>query len=550
MSRKKLDVVELNKKEEQIVLEESKSALALFFKKYRKVMFLVLLLLALILVVGGSILLAKYIKNSTDPTITKITLDTPGIETTNISISSDYTLTNEAAINSFNNGPFKRSGESILVKKVEGPNYIINYYSDGIAIKINNDGRITKINSLSNGEYGISEEGIISTKAVVRDISIKKETNYPWGNVTYFSDGSAIITNDGIEIYVRNSEDINKEYISKNKISYLKETKTIGSNKVNYYYDGTIEVIKNGVNYLVRNKDDIKISGNNITFPNNNEAYVIKEQSLSDGNKIIYYSDGGAIIIDKDGNRISVRKSNSIIIENNKIKEINDNIYVDLVSQKGNTKYYSNGSGITEYKNETVYVEDNSNIKYNENKQINNITSDYEKLAKKLNDEETTVLMFETVAYVENKDFKAIVPRDTVIFNSDGTFKEILESKIENSGNNFSITNNTNKSVKYRIVIEKSDKSNLNEEYIRYQLSAKDKYVEPTKLNKLKWTDKALASKLSAKGINFILLEDNIEPYETIDVNLMLWTDYETIPNAMQNKVFLGTVKVYSWTEK
>ena len=35
MSRKKLDVVELNKKEEQIVLEESKSALALFFKKYR-----------------------------------------------------------------------------------------------------------------------------------------------------------------------------------------------------------------------------------------------------------------------------------------------------------------------------------------------------------------------------------------------------------------------------------------------------------------------------------------------------------------------------------
>lgn len=31
------------------------------------------------------------------------------------------------------------------------------------------------------------------------------------------------------------------------------------------------------------------------------------------------------------------------------------------------------------------------------------------------------------------------------------------------------------------------------------------------------------------------------------EISLMLWTDYETIPNSMMNKVFLGTIKVYSW---
>ena len=30
----------------------------------------------------------------------------------------------------------------------------------------------------------------------------------------------------------------------------------------------------------------------------------------------------------------------------------------------------------------------------------------------------------------------------------------------------------------------------------------------------------------------------------------MLWADYDTIPNSQMDKYFIGTIKVYAWTEE
>ena len=43
--------------------------------------------------------------------------------------------------------------------------------------------------------------------------------------------------------------------------------------------------------------------------------------------------------------------------------------------------------------------------------------------------------------------------------------------------------------------------------------------------------------------------EKTLEPTATDEIRLMLWTDYDTIPNAMQNTYFYGTLRIYAWQE-
>ena len=64
MSRKKVEVVELNKKEEKIVLEEKQSALILFLRRHRLLIFLTLLILSLTAIVVGILLNIKNFKHS------------------------------------------------------------------------------------------------------------------------------------------------------------------------------------------------------------------------------------------------------------------------------------------------------------------------------------------------------------------------------------------------------------------------------------------------------------------------------------------------------
>lgn len=549
MPNKKIEVVELNKSEEEIILEEKQSPLVLFFKKYRGIILLILIIVSLLMLVTGIFMAVKSLSESTDPTITQIDTNLERLETTEINFNGNYSLTTETAEQLFRNtGAFKSNGIVLVTKTVTAGSYEIKFYSDGTALKIMKNGFITRINPLENGSYGIDDYGVINTKATVLDVKLVETKKYPWGTVNYYSDGSASVANDKIETFVRNSNDIHEDYLSNNKVAYLKETKNVGDIKLHYYYDGTVEVVKDDKNYLVRNESDLKITKNNVTFPNNNAATITKKKKLHDGKEIIYYSDGGAII--KDGTKtISVRKSNSIVIKDNKIYEIVDNIYVEEASRKGNTIYYTNGGAITTYHGQTVYVPENSNIKYDKHKNIT-IKGDYEHLTNRISANGVTVLTFETVALVKTKEYQTIVPKDSVIYNSDGTFKGSVETTPIDDSNQFTITNNTKDELKYRLVIEKSDQTTLDVEYIRYQLTANEEYIPTTKLNNQVWENDSLASHLSAKGTNYILIESTINPFSSVNINLMLWTDYDTIPNEMQDTYFYGTIKVYSWIEQ
>lgn len=552
MIKKKIEVVELNKKESKIILEETKSPLINFWRKHQFHILSILLLLSLIVLITSSFLFLSNLYKSEEPTITSATIDTTLTEFNQYITGGKTPITEEAAKNKFfNNGEFLTSGEVLTVKTIESGTFVIKFYSDGTALKIMKSGNlITRINPLENGNYGIDNYGVTNSNAITRDITLKSTKDYPWGTVSYFSDGSAEITNSKINMFVRDSSDITENYISNNKVSYLKETKTIGNTKLNYYYDGTIEIKKDNQSYLVRNESDLEINNNTVSFKNNNSSQIYQTKTMSDGIIIDYYQDGGAII--KDGSRtISVRKSNSIIIKNNKIYEIVDNIYVEISNtlDNGNIIYYTNGSSVFNYNGKTYYTPENSNILYQDN-QISKINGDKEELTKTTNIDGELVQNFEKTAVVKTKDYIAIVPKEGILYDKDGKIKSITSDDLSDDDNKFSITNNSNEKIKYRIVIEKSDRTDLDVEYIRYQLQIKETYYSAKRLDSNIWNPDNISNSLKVNGTNYILIDDTIEPYETIDIRLMLWTDYETIPNSMQNKYFYGTIKIYAWTEE
>lgn len=550
MSKKKLEVVELNKKEEQIVLEEKQSPLVSFWLRHKGIIYLTALIVSLTVFIVSFFITVNNLYNSDEPYIKETSIDTDLTEY-NANINSGVPITEQTATNSFlQHKIFPPYGEVLVVKKLETEDFIVRYFSDKTAIKINKKSNlITRINSLENGEYGINEFGITNSKATILDVTIKETKTFPWGVVTYYSDGSAEVSYSKMNLFVRNSNDIYENYISNNKVSYLKEAKIEGDYKLNYYYDGTIEIIKNNKSYLIRNANDIQIKNNNITFKNNNQSEIINTKVLDDGNVIDYYSDGGAII--RNGTRtLSVRKSNSIIIKDNKIYEIVDNIYVTIskTSQDGKIEYYTNGGAVVTYNNKKLYIPENSDIKY-QNNQIHNIEHKKEKLTEERVLNKEHIQVFEETAVIKTDEYIAIVPKDNVIYDSDGAIKEILVNVIEDNQKEFTITNNTNEKLKYRVVIEKSERTNLDVEYIRYQLTAGQTYVSPTRLDSKIWTNDNVSNSLNISGTNYILVENTIEPHSSENIKLMLWTDYETIPNAMQNKYFYGTIRVYAWQE-
>ena len=553
MSKKKIEVVELNKKEEKIILEEKQSSWTLFWKKYNKLFLIILFIVAISLLAVSLFITISNLQTSEKIIIKQVSVDTNlDVTTSDVTANPSVPLTDETAQNIFeNNTIFKNDGEVFLVKTVSKKGYKIKFYSDYTAVKINDSSNIiTRINSIDGKSYGIKENGVTDSRAETSDIKKTNVKEYPWGTVTYYSDGSAEITNSNMDMYVRNAKDIDENYISNNKVSYLKESKNIHGVKLNYYYDGTIEVIKKNKSYIVRNEEDLNITDKDVTFKNDNEATIKKTKKLKAGKTIYYYTDGGAII--KDGNKtLSVRKSNSIIIKDNKIFEIVDNIYVTVsdTRNKGNVIYYTNGSAVIKnYNGKTIYVPENSNIKYKDGR-IVDIGDNYEELTEQRNIDSEKISKFETIAVVETKEYIAIVPKDDIIYDTDGSLKTIITDKDDSDDKPITITNNTNNTIKYRLVIEKSNRTTMDVQYIKYQLSVGSNYVKPTRLDSNVWKTDEVSKSLSVTGINYILLERTLEPQVTDEIKLMLWTDYDRIPNSMQNKYFYGTIRIYAWQE-
>ena len=190
--------------------------------------------------------------------------------------------------------------------KVKG---VITFYSDRTAIIKYDDGSYKRIYSV-NGNYGITESGVIDTKAITSDLSgeYKKNDKYDI-NLIYLSDGSVIVIKDKVELFVRNSDitsnddefftnlsgvstpiskDGNKytysdgtikekDYIIVDNIKYtkVKDDKTNDNIKIIYYDNGYAEIIYNNLNVMVKNSEHIRYNDNIFEIIDNDKKDVI-----------------------------------------------------------------------------------------------------------------------------------------------------------------------------------------------------------------------------------------------------------------------------------
>lgn len=215
-------------------------------------------------------------------------------------ITSDYAL--KTFVSNINEDNYLK-GVVIRVDKKELNGNTYMFYSDKTIIIKYKDNTYKKIYPVDN-KYGIYDNGIINTKAITKDLTGEKKENQKLDiELIYLSDGSILVSGEDTNILVRNKDVTDKENIFYGNLS--------------------------GTSILVEEKDNkYHYSNNIITYEsfievNNIKYNKIKEKTLDNGIKIIYYDNDYAEVIYKDS-RLVVEKKDHIKYENN-IFEIVDN---------------------------------------------------------------------------------------------------------------------------------------------------------------------------------------------------------------------------------
>ena len=284
-------------------------------------------------------------------------------------------------------------GVVIKLKEVSIKNATIAFYSDRTAIVKYDDGSYKRIYSV-NGNYGITESGVIDSKAITNDLSGEYKKNDKYNiNLIYLSDGSVIVIKDKVELFVRNSDitsnddeffttlsgvstpiskDGNKytysdgtikekDYIIVDDIKYAKvdEKKTKDNIKIIYYDNGYAEIIYNNLNVMVKNSEHIRYNDNIFEIIDNDKKDVIEIKDIMDIKDIKLENKNNTvsnymIVLEESNNYDKYKISKKL-----PTKYINYNIYVNGNKIINNVldKKLDNTSGIKNGKNNYLIYE-------------------------------------------------------------------------------------------------------------------------------------------------------------------------------------------------
>ena len=307
---KRVTVKKIDEEKREIILEKKDKPLFIFFRNHWLILFITALILSLTIFILAVIYTVSSIVNSNSPTISKVPISASFGDELTAKINDSGPLS-EAYVNGlFNQDVSGYDYGIILINDIvrnDKEKYSIIFYSDGTAKKVYDNGKIVRISSLDNGEYGISKNGDINVNARTLDITIARKEKFSYGTITYYSDGSAeILDGDGnVIMLIRDSNSLSKNSILNSIVAVYNED----NGTITRYTDGTTLVLKGNTYYIT--------GGNDV----NDTSKLFKEigrDKLSDGRTIIYFSNGSAVI--KDGkDSISVRKSNAINVINNKM---------------------------------------------------------------------------------------------------------------------------------------------------------------------------------------------------------------------------------------
>ena len=474
------------------------------------------------------------------------------------------------------------SGISFLKEEKKLAHNNIRYYSDG-TIKV----------TIDNKEYVIRNDKDIkidgnnisfpnNNAAVVIDTK-----NLDDGTIVkYYSDGSAeVIKNDGETIFVRQSGDILyknneriREIIEDNIGHKIYEKDTPNGDKVIIFDDGSAVIVHpNGSKEYVDENSDIKYDENgNIKDIEESGKDNKYEVVLEDGTVITIYEDGDAVIDYPNGDKKYVNDYDDIKFnEDGNIKTINGE-----TSNPKNKKTLPDGTIVTEFENGVIevvepdgdrYLIKDTDIVYDEDGNIDKINNNENKdVDKNTLPDGTVVTEFEDddKVMIEYPDGTVVITdKDNINYDEDGNIEDIdtglvedMEDKDDDDDeidNDITITNPTNKDLKYRLVIEETDNyskynvKRLPADFVKYQVDVDYNNSTPKYLNNNIWTmGDILEGGLKIEKDTYILYEGIIDAKSSVDINLSLWLDYENMTNENQNSAFIGTIKAYAWIDE
>ena len=470
----------------------------------------------------------------------------------------------------------------------------VTYFSDGTMIVVTN-----------GEEYVIhNEKDIIingsnitfpndNAYGVVKNITLNDGTN-----IKYYGDGSALVTkNDGEKLFVRKSGDIvlnGNEYIyviiTQDRYDKINE-KDIDGGKI-LIFDNGDAVIKydDGTMDYVEDVSQIKFDDDKITKIEGVPTEEHKDATLEDGTRVIIFDDESALIIDEDGNLTYVDDGKDIIYgSDGNISRIDGEEY-----DKVNTDVLPDGTKIHEFEDGTVIIEHTNgefekvnkddivydgsgNIDYIDRDPINDVGTGTLPDGSKVTDFENDMSL------VENPDGSTyITDKDNIKYDDDGNIEpeepeevppaerpeepetpeepeepeEPEDPSLDDPDYTFEIPNDTDKDVRYRLVLEETDDytpfdiNALPAKYVKYELLADGNYVGDSYLNQNIWEiGSELEDGLTITKNTYILYEGIVKANSVAKVDLNLWLDYANMGNDMQNRAFIGTLKAYLWQD-
>lgn len=544
---KRVTVKKIDEEKREIILEKKDKPLFIFFRNHWLILFITALILSLTIFIIAVIYTISSLVNSNSPTVSKIPISASFGDELTAKVNDSGPISETYVNGLFNQDVSGYDYGIILINDTvrnDKKKYSIIFYSDGTAKKVYDNGKITRISSVDNGEYGISKNGDINVNARTLDITIARKEKFSYGTITYYSDGSAeILDGDGkVVMLIRNSNSLSKNSILNSIVAvYDEDNGTIAK-----YTDGTTLVLKDNTYYIT--------SGNDA-----NDTYKLFKEigrdNLSDGRTIIYFSNGSAVIKD-DKDSISVRKSNAINVINNKIFDIRDNNYVKVCDTKKlrdgrDIIFYTDGSAIIKDGNRYQYVSDSNNVIMDANGNVVRIDGDVLDSSSVITNGGNKTINFGDVSLVELDDGSIIIGKnDDLIFDSSGNFKGFNDDS-DSDLIKFTISNNNSSNVEYVVVFEESDRSELSVNYVQYKVRSSVSNLTGGKLANRYWSNDKLAGGLNMTGTNYVLLSGTLKEYEKIDVSLFLYVlDDGTVQNEIMDKYYYGTIKVYAWMNK
>ncbi len=509
-----------------------------------------------------------------------------------------------------------KDGKKVLVRdssniKLDKDNEIIKINPSGISYVDRVSGNVTYFSDgtmivVTNGEEYVihNEKDIIingsnitfpndNAYGVIKNITLNDGTN-----IKYYGDGSALVTkNDGEKLFVRKSGDIvlnGNEYIyviiTQDRYDKINE-KDIDGGKILIFDNGdAIIEYDDGSKDYVEDVSQIKFDDDKINKIEGVSTEEYKDATLEDGTRVIIFDDESALIIDEDGNLTYVDDAKDIIYgSDGNISRIDGEEY-----DKVNTDVLPDGTKIHEFEDGTVIIEHTNgefekvnkddivydgsgNIDYIDRDPINDVGTGTLPDGSKVTDFENDMSL------VENPDGSAyITDNDNIKYDDDGNIEpeepeevppsdrpeepetpeepeepeEPEDPSLDDPDYTFEIPNDTDKDVRYRLVLEETDDytpfdiNALPAKYVKYELLADGNYVGDSYLNQNIWEiGSDLNDGLTITKNTYILYEGIVKANSVAKVDLNLWLDYANMGNDMQNRAFIGTLKAYLWQD-